>query len=266
MGETKGRDDGNHGLSWEDLEAELDAFEAVGQPASLWWRDDDAVKPSGALDRLLGIGARARVPLGLAVIPARADPTLTDLTAGGHEVFAAAHGYAHANHAGPGERKIELGGERAIEEVTMELATGLATCEVLFGTRFVPVLVPPWNRMADEFRPRLAEIGFRGLSMLGPRPTSGDRPKLVQVNVHVDIIDWHKRAFLGEAESLRRLTAHLRARREGHVDANEPTGLLTHHLVHDEDAWTFLSQLVELTQRHPATHWLSMPQAFNLSP
>ena len=266
MGTAKGRDNGGHGLSWADLEAELDAFEAVGRRASVWWRDDDAVTPTDALDRLLGIGATARAPLCLAVIPARADQALTDRVAGGHDVFAATHGYAHANHAGPGERKIELGGDRAIDEMRAELAAGLATCKALFGERFVPVLVPPWNRMADELLPHLSETGFRGLSMLGPRAPSGAHPKLVEVNVHVDIIDWHTRTFLGEATALERLTGHLRGRREGRVDADEPTGLLTHHLVHDEDAWAFVERLIELTQRHPATHWLSAPQAFNLAP
>src|SRR5216684_8019215 len=52
---------------WLDLERELDAWRAAGRSATLWWRDDDAVRPTPALDRLLAIAAG--VPLALAVIP-----------------------------------------------------------------------------------------------------------------------------------------------------------------------------------------------------
>ena len=44
-----------------------------GRPVALWWRDDDAVADTPALRRLLEI---ATVPLALAVIPARLEPSL----------------------------------------------------------------------------------------------------------------------------------------------------------------------------------------------
>ena len=42
---------------WADLDAELDRWKAAGRAATLWWRDDDATRPTPALDRLLALQA-----------------------------------------------------------------------------------------------------------------------------------------------------------------------------------------------------------------
>jgi hypothetical protein len=44
----------------------------------------------------------------------------------------------------------------------------------------------------------------------------------------------------------------LRARRTGEADFDEPTGLLTHHLAHDEAAWAFVDGFLAALRRHPA--------------
>ena len=251
-------------VAWQALGNELDAWLAAGRTATLWWRDDDVTEPSAALDRLLGVAAGFGVPLCLAVIPAAGQPALAARTRREPGVFAVAHGYAHVTHAAPGRRKQELGPQRAPAAVIAELASGLERLAALFDERFRPVLVPPWNRMDGALVPRLADAGFAGLSTLGPRQARNPAPGLVQVNGHADITDWSRRAFLGEAEALERLTAHLRARRQGQVDATEPTGLLTHHLILDDAGWAFLDSLFRLTSRHSAARWLSVPHAFNL--
>jgi hypothetical protein len=55
-----------------------------------------------------------------------------------------------------------------------ELGTGWMALERLFGSRVLPVLVPPWNRIAPGLVPALPEIGYRGLSTFGIR--GGFRP------------------------------------------------------------------------------------------
>ena len=50
-----------------------------------------------------------------------------------------------------------------------ELGTGRMALERLFGARPLPVLVPPWNRIAPALVPTLPEIGFAGLSTFGAR-------------------------------------------------------------------------------------------------
>ena len=53
---------------FDPLMRELDGWQAAGGIARFWLRDDDAVEPTAALDRLLG--AMNGMPLTLAVIPA----------------------------------------------------------------------------------------------------------------------------------------------------------------------------------------------------
>jgi hypothetical protein len=173
------------------------------------------------------------------------------------------HGYAHQNHAPIGEKKAELGAHRPADAVIEELARGWRRMTALFGETWAPILVPPHNRIATEVVRGLAGLGFRGLSTHGPRPALFATPDLVQVNTHLDIMHWpDPRGFLGEAESLDLLIARLRARRRGEVDADEPTGLLTHHPAHDEPAWGFLETLLDRLAEHPAARFVETGEAF----
>jgi len=228
---------------WAELRGELDLWGEAGCSATLWWRDDDAARLTRRLDRLLALADG--VPLALAVVPAKA------------ESFAAPaivlqHGWAHADRARDGGRKCELAGADILE-LLVEGKTRLAR---LFGARFLPVMVPPWNRAAPEVLAALPSLGYVGLSRLGPRATRFER------NVHVDVMDWKSREFAGEEHVLRQLRLHLAARRAGVVDADEPTGLMTHHLVHGAPTERFLARLLEATRAHPAAHWLDPREVF----
>ncbi|PZO01797.1 MAG: polysaccharide deacetylase, partial [Hyphomicrobiales bacterium] len=61
---------------WLPLQAELDRWSEAGLTIRLWLRDDDAVAPSPALDRLADVGERFALPVLLAVIPMLAEPAL----------------------------------------------------------------------------------------------------------------------------------------------------------------------------------------------
>jgi hypothetical protein len=91
------------------------------------------------------------------------------------------------------------------------------------------------------------------------------RQGLLQCNAHVDVVDWRRnRAFIGDEAAVDRLVAHLRARRDGGADPDEPTGLLTHHLDMTEGAWRFVAALVERTRERGAA-WLDVRDAFRIS-
>jgi hypothetical protein len=249
---------------WAALSEELDLWRSAGSPATVWWRDDDAVEPTRALDRLLALAAAHEVPLALAVIPARAaGPLARRLAPGASGLSVLQHGFAHRNHAPPDAKKMELGLHRPLAEVLEELARGRARMDVLFGPGWLPVLVPPWNRIAPEVVARLADLRFAGLSADGARGNLFAAPGLAQVNTHVDIMHWEApRGFLGEAEAIERLLGHLRARRSGQADPAEPTGLLTHHLAHDEACWAFLDRLIGVLAAHPTATFLAPADAF----
>ncbi len=90
----------------------------------------------------------------------------------------------------PPDKKIEVGVQRPAMLTLGELATGWMALERLFGPRALPVMVPPWNRIAPVLVPTLPEIGYRGPSTFGPRLRVHPVRGLLQVNTHVDLIDW----------------------------------------------------------------------------
>jgi hypothetical protein len=249
--------------AWQRLDRELDAWRDSGRKATLWCRDDDACRDTPALRRLLGAAGVNDVPVALAAIPATLEPSLREAVAASVVATVVQHGYAHRNHAPPGARNWELGADRAVTAVIGELALGTQILARAFGERFAAVLVPPWNRIHAGVTAALPAAGFRGLSAFGPRPAASPAPGLVQCNSHVDLIAWRRqRAFIGVDTALDRLTAHLAARREGSVDATEPTGILTHHLDMSEDAWQFLATVVGRLSAHAATAWLDVTAIF----
>lgn len=221
------------------LERELSAWAARGQKPAIWLRDDDAVDVSPALDRLLAMTASHGTPLALAVIPVGATVGLARRVARANSVSVLQHGYVHANHASEGTKKSEFFDGRCLETMTGELAQGRAMIARLFGQAAEPTLAPPWNRIAERLVPELPGLGIHGLSRFKARQSARPVAGLVEANAHVDIIDWRGGRVGKSTETIvDEIAAHLQARREGSAAPDEPTGLLTHHLVMDDVAWT----------------------------
>ncbi len=255
---------------WASLDEELSRWADAGRSATLWWRDDDAVAATPALDRLLAMRASYGISLALAVIPAALEASLTArLLAEPADVAVLQHGYAHQNHAPAGEKSVELGPHRPAQVVIGELGTGLMAMMQGFGDRFLPVLVPPWNRIAPALVPVLPEIGYRGLSTYTARTRTRPVRGLLQVNTHVGPIRWRPtRGFLGDDFIVGLLVDTLRARRTAAATSpvvDEPTGVLTHHLVHDDAIWTFLDRLWSRLCAHPAVRIVLPVEVFSPS-
>ena len=237
---------------WSDLAAELDRWEETGRTARLWWRDDDAVAATPALDRLLGLAHG--IPLGLAVIPEPAEPALAERLAGEPLIAVLQHGWRHADHAAAG-KKSEYPLERDAGEVAAELAVGQRRLATMFGARALPVLVPPWNRFADRFVPLLAEIGIAAISQQAPRKAAPSG--VAAIDVHLDVTAWHTgRGFVGTGAALGRLIVELQARRR--TGDGTAIGVLTHHLVMDMATEAFLARLGGAVERHPAARWCAI--------
>ena len=240
---------------WTELTTELDAWQAAGRTATFWRRDDDATVSGGALDHLLSLQQKYDAPLAIAVIPARAQPRLAERLTGVKGISVVQHGWAHTNHAPVGASKAELGPHRPDALVLGELARGQIVLDALFKD-WLRLLVPPHNRIAKTLARALPTAGYVALSRYGPRGAA--KPGLVEVNTHADIMNWVTRGFAGAGTALDLVLRHLEARRTGSVDADEPTGLLTHHLAHDEAAWTFTDAFLAATTGHPAVRWVDI--------
>lgn len=239
--------------AWSWLGRELDRWSDSGLQARIWWRDDDASRSSEQLQRLLQLSQRRQVPLALAVIPASVEPGLAGLLGEHDLVSVLQHGYAHDSHASRGQRKIEFGGTRSTDDLARDLASGRDILQRHFGADSLPVLVPPWNRIEQRVVERLPELGFRGYSTLKARRQSQPAAKLLQVNVHLDPINWSQQdGFKGVYPAIAVLIQHLVARRSGYRDLAEPSGILSHHLVQNEATWQFLDDLLGFLGQHPA--------------
>lgn len=248
--------------SWTDLQNELDAWSTAGRTATLWLRDDDAIDNTSELEQLIASSLTHGIPTALAVIPADATDALAARIDEQSGVTVLQHGLSHANHEPASQKKAELGSARNATEVLADIARGARLLSTKFHSS-CPVLVPPWNRISPAVVPHLDDIGIKGLSTFRPRERDSSLPLIV--NTHVDIIDWRgTRGFAGQANTLNQLVAHLGDRRSKKVDSTEPTGILTHHLVHDEECWQFLHGLFTLTREHAAVQWLSAQEIFTV--
>mgnify|MGYP000049774998 CR=1 FL=1 len=245
-------------LDWQALDTELALWRDAGLTLPLWWRDDDAVQDTAALDRLGALSSRHGLPVHLAIIPAGAQPGLAaPLRA--HRMTPLVHGWAHANHAPAGEKKSEFRPHRPLTERIAEARRGMARLTELLDMAPAPLFVPPWNRIGADMAAALPEAGFAALSTFGPRSAPEVAPGVLAVNTHLDPIDWHgTRSLRPSADLLAQFVADLGARRAGRHDNGEPYGLLTHHLVHDEAIWGFVDALLTRLMAGPVTPWSAL--------
>ncbi|HVE49302.1 MAG TPA: hypothetical protein VNG69_06740 [Casimicrobiaceae bacterium] len=248
------------------LARELDQWRARECQATLWWRDDDATCDSPQLRYLVALAQGEDAPIALAAIPAAIKPSLAAAIDHCAQVTIVQHGYAHHNHAPVGERGWELGAHRPLVSMLAELSEGRRVLEEEFGDRFVPMLVPPWNRIDASVVASLPATGMVALSTFGPRAQRHAANGVAYCNTHVDPIAWKSgRTFIGGEKVVARIVDHLTARREGRLDADEATGLLTHHLNFDAPAFAFLAQLLAWTRTRGEVRWLDARELIVIS-
>jgi predicted glycosyltransferase len=239
------------GLDWTPLDDGLREAAELGRTIRFWWRDDDATAASRALSRLLGLSRSHDAPVALAVIPGKIETSLGEALSDAPAAAALVHGLRHANHAPGGEKKAEFGPHRPRTLMAKEAADALRVGAAYLGPRLLPVFVPPWNRVDPGLLPHLRQAGYRAISTFRDRDRAEPEPGLVQVNTHLDPIDWRGSRSLADPAALVRELASLVARRlRDPCDAGEPIGLLTHHLAHDESVWSFCEALMERLRRN----------------
>jgi len=250
---------------WRGVVDELDLWAREKRVAQFWWRDDDAQDVSEQLKRMLAVAKQFDVTIGLSVIPAKLQPRLTTMLKRTRGAEVLVHGFAHENHARAGQAKREFGGERSLQQCLDDLTRGLALMREAFGERALPVLVPPWNRIVPGALPHLRRLGFRGVSTWKPRVSAKPAPGLLQVNTHLDVIDWRRGRIVKDERLIAALLLRkLRWRRAQGSRAAEPLGLLTHHAYWGPAKEHIVVRLLEVTRRHPAVKWHSPSSAFGI--
>ncbi len=242
--------------AWRRLNFALDEIAQAGLALPVWWRDDDVVAPSPALDRLLGLAARFDVPVALAAIPLLATQALAKRLAGETRVDIIVHGLAHRNHSPQGQLSSELGIGQPLLDRMAALYGAHERLRRLFGAKVVAMLAPPWNRIGEDLTERLGEMGFAGLSTFKRRRAREAAVGVLQVNTHIDPVFWRGHGGLrDEAAMLDDLAALARETAARPNEEREPIGLLTHHLEHDPWVWRFVEELLACLSAHEAVRF-----------
>jgi hypothetical protein len=239
-------------IDWSPLTSELALWRHHDLSLPIWWRDDDAIADTPALQRLSQIANDVGVPVYVAVIPDPMTPSLPPAIQKDLHLIPIIHGWQHISHAPEGAKNAEFGHPRP--DAAAELKQAIQKLETGFGDHLINLFVPPWNRISQDLLPVLAAAGYRGLSTYGARNDLFAAPDLMQINTHIDPIYWRGHRGLVAPEALvEGIVTTLRDRREGRTDTSEPLGLLTHHLVHDDDIWSFSGEVLRVLLNGGAT-------------
>lgn len=206
----------------------------LATPLTFWWRDDDLTHPTPQGDKLLALATRTTIPLHVAIIPEPADQSLTHWLP--PDVTILQHGIRHENNALQGQKKCELTSDVSISD----LRQGNDKLKGLFGDRYTPILVPPWNRVHPFVVHNVRDV-YKAVSTFY---LDEQNYALPTIQTHLDLIDWDQTRDVKPMDQLEDELISC-------LHFQEPIGLLTHHLAHSTKCWEVLDHLFDLLLNTP---------------
>lgn len=216
-------------------------------PVSLFLRDDDVSDDEPSLRRLLALSKKHQVPLCLAVIPDQLTESAINLLNPPNDLIELhQHGWQHVNHESVG-KKCEFGASRDYASQRADLAAGQTRMNEAFGANWFPAFTPPWNRCTATTAQALVELGFRALSRDASQPPF-DHPHLSEFPVTLDLYHWRGGARL---RPLNELTEELSQQ----IIRADRLGILLHHQVMNNAAFTLLDEWLNLLRTSPLLHF-----------
>lgn len=222
------------------LGPELRLWAKAGRAPVLWWRDDDARAPTDALGSLLALARRHGAPLTLAAIAGPQLPQLVQQIKVEPDVEIAVHGFKHVNRQPKGRGFGEVVAEDGLEWVRAQLR---ATVMAFHRAGAQPTLfVPPWNNLAPQLIEAIEGSPITAISAFDQE--RGRCEGVPRLDAHLDVLRWKGGGrFRGRWRFLSRMR-RLMTKRRLSENWDEPMGLLTHHLDHDEATWAFLEDFL----------------------
>ena len=248
----------------QSVERLLDTLDRAPSPMHFWWRDDDAGRANVRLDRLLALAEAIRVPVALSVVPSWLELDVVRQLRSCEMAMVLQHGWSHNDNAFLGEHPIEIGGVATLPTLRSQLAEGRARLEQTFGNKFQPVLVPPWNLIADQCIRMVDGLRF-GVVSAAPH-TSLAGLATPRRDVHVDLVYWfpflrHIPGMLPYSGQICRCRGidSIAAEIAGHIEARQlsPIGLMTHHQLMQPQDFVTLERVLTLLRDHPKVRWLT---------
>ncbi len=243
---------GKHQTLWQtELRGSLEVLQAEGKEVRMFFRDDDIDEDEASLIQLLDVFLAHGVPLNLAIIPdLLSDATVRQLLL--RELWIPEslgliqHGWRHINHEREG-RKCEFGISRSLADKFNDIARGKTRLEEAFGPQFYPAFTPPWNRCTPDTFDLLDKLGFMVFSKdLGKKPVEGHR--FQEISTTLDLYHWKGGASLKPPDVI--VSTLIKQLRE-----LDTVGILLHHKVMDDMAFTFLDQLLGELRRIPVVRF-----------
>jgi predicted glycosyltransferase len=232
------------------LRARLDQLQGEGRSVRIFLRDDDVDVDEASLRRLLEVSAERGVPVNLEIIPGRLTAEAISLLKTHKRAHPALvglnqHGWLHLNHEVQG-KKCEFGPGRSFEQQLADITQGRRLLETTFGEWFFPAFTPPWNRCTDVTRAALSQSGFAALSQDCQPPLNGHEYR--DIPVTLDIFRWRGQTCLKPPDEIvDELLSQL--------GTQDPIGLMLHHKVMDERAFSLLDQLLAELTTYPNIHF-----------
>lgn len=213
---------------------------------TVWWRDDDinyiglhhpllCLQAWQRLNFIGGLLAKSKVPSLLAVVPwqflekARALQKLLDA----HDVPLAIHGIRHTNHSPFG--KSEFPPEKAGPETCHEILKIFSRFRQWYGSRLLPVFVPPFNTIAPRLARMLLDNGIAiSVSNSGPG---------LACNTDYDFVDWKRRRLLPHKKIVTDIIDLIN-------NGSPFLGINSHHKLIDSCDRPFIEGLVNVLDAH----------------
>ena len=234
--------------AWQrELRKNLELLQAEGKEVRIFFRDDDIDEDEESLTWLLDLFLAHGVPLNLAIIPdLLSDATVRQLLT--RELWVPEslgliqHGWRHINHEQEG-RKCEFGISRSLVDKFTDIARGKTRMEEAFGPRFFPAFTPPWNRCTEDTFGLLDELGFVVFSKdQGKELVQGHRFR--EISTTLDLYRWKGGAMLQPPDIITKTLI-------SQLWELDQIGILLHHKVMDDTAFTFLDQLLKELRHCP---------------
>lgn len=247
--------------SLDQLTSALEQRNQHGRPLNFFLRDDDVDDDEASLRTLLQICLQHSTPINLAAIPGRLTsagtlflnnfrqqhPGLIELTQ---------HGWMHVNHESKG-KKCEFGVSRNFAEQLADLIAGQTRMNEAFGPNWFPAFVPPWNRCTPTTVAALDELGFQALSRDHSQPFFTGC-KVLELPITLDLYRWRNGAEVRPPEELiHELSEQVRDQ--------DRIGIMLHHKVMDEDAFTFLANLLPVLTQFSVVQFHTFQHLFRLN-
>ena len=210
----------------------LRRLEEEGCRPKLWLRDDDFITDSPNFELIIR-STEYTFPMVFGVVPFRmklSDKEINSYKKLNGNVYFCVHGYSHMNRS-ESQPLSEYPCKLSHDQVKKELEYGYKRVKSVFNERFLPIFIPPWNNMCDDFIPELVSTGFKAISSDENVEMNITNESCSLLSINVDILNYGKDIWfpMKTNAEIDNLLAYKLKRVLGIGEEEVNIGILSHH-------------------------------------